>query len=491
MTSIFFSVIKVLIFITSMYGWGQLVGRSCCRCHLTGWAFSSTLGIALFISIGGVLNVFHIALPPVISVLLIAGIGMSLFFVYSSLYFKKAKSLAARSLPSCEPTKKSVKDIVENIIYISLLLIILVFLIMVLMPSQAFNYHDDFHVYLMWPLKMLQTGTLGGNPFDHHAGLSSLGAQSFMQGAFLALHSNIEDINAFDLIICLILILGIIKELGVNIKANIFFVIIAGILVIFINPQYANISSLYSGSLMMLGLIYANILLAKSYGGSGYTRVLLSAIPCGLFYAALLSLKITYIFVTPLFWSGSLLGSLILVKEKKQVLWAHLFCALIVAIVLMPWAGIHLGEYLQKFHLVIDGTSIPREVSVSSETKKRWFLQLFSKDLLFYGNTLRDYFLIICLLFFSFIIACYNAWRNKDSKKTYEIIPFIIIFLITIINYFLFNCSSCNIRRKSSCKKRKPPESNYLGKKSACCHWHIATRLAGCYCRNILGDIYQ
>ena len=113
MASIFFSACQVLIFITSMYGWGRLAGRSCYRCNLTGWAFASTLGIAVFISIGGVLNAFHIAMPAVIFVLLATGLGMSLFFVYKSFYLKKTESLSARSLPSSEPTTKSVKDIVE------------------------------------------------------------------------------------------------------------------------------------------------------------------------------------------------------------------------------------------------------------------------------------------------------------------------------------------------------------------------------------------
>ena len=303
---------EVLLFMVSLYGWGSLANQWFRGEKLSCWAYPSALGIAVLVFFGGLLNAVGIAKPMVLRALLLVGLGMAPFFVFRSFpYFHKGRPESGPRL------KKSLLNTLGALACLALILVVFIFLVMVLMPVRTFNFHDDYHMYLVWPLRMLQTGTLGGNPFDH-LGVSSLGGQSFMQGMFLAF-GKIVDINAFDAILCLVLILGLLKELGDLIGVSPVFAIAAGLLAIVINPHYANITALYSGSLMFLGLTYATVLLARSYRSPASPGRILSVVPCALFCAALLCLKTTFVFMVLSFGVVSFLGSLLLVKDRKQI----------------------------------------------------------------------------------------------------------------------------------------------------------------------------
>ncbi len=193
-------------------------------------------------------------------------------------------------------------------------------------------------------------------PFDH-IGFSSLGAQSFMHGMFLSF-SSIADINAFDAIICLILVLGLLREIGEKFGVHIVFILVACVLALFINPQYVNVSSIYSGTLMLLGLTYGTLLLTESLAAADSAGTIRAAVPCSLFFAALLSLKTTYVFVTPLFWVTGLAGSLLLIRERKQVLLAYFTSAVVSLPCCFPgspfiWTGIS-----KKFTILLKVSSI-------------------------------------------------------------------------------------------------------------------------------------
>src|SRR5262249_32512327 len=49
-----------------------------------------------------------------------------------------------------------------------------------------FNRHDDFHAYIVFPRKMIQTGELGRDPFSVRRMVASLGGQSFLHALVLA-----------------------------------------------------------------------------------------------------------------------------------------------------------------------------------------------------------------------------------------------------------------------------------------------------------------
>ena len=47
--------------------------------------------------------------------------------------------------------------------------------------AYNFNAHDDYHAYLVHPMKMIQSHTLGADPFNDRQMLSSFGGMSFLQ----------------------------------------------------------------------------------------------------------------------------------------------------------------------------------------------------------------------------------------------------------------------------------------------------------------------
>jgi len=422
-----------------MYGWGRLTGRVTYRDTRMGWAFPATLGIAVSIAMGGLLNAVHLARTPVLTAFLIAGLGLTLFFVYDAIRSAKPQPAAATSPSPPGPTTSVGLDIAGELLFYGLLLVVLVFLVSTLMPARSFNYGDDFQIYLMWPVRMMETGTLGGNPFSH-VGLSSLGAQAFMQGMFLTF-TNIADANAFDAILCLLLVLGLFKELADRIGVNIVFSIAACILALFINPHYVNISSLYSGSLMLLGLTCATLLLAEALESSESSAVILAAVPCALFYAALLALKTTYVFVVPLFWVACFVGLLFLIKEKKQVLWAHAASAVASLVFLVPWLAVHLGRYIQKIHYIREGISYPKEgmkFSTSLIIKGDVLSQLFSTERLFYGNTYRDYLSVVVMLFLALLAVGWVVWRRRGRRETGLVFALLALPFSVVANYLVY-----------------------------------------------------
>lgn len=425
---------KVLLYMASFYGWGRLVNRWSGGNRLAGWAFPAALGIAFLIAVGGILNSVGFARPIVLLSLYLTGLGLAIFFACGSVHdYWKNKPPGRQS----EEASKPFWYTPAYLVYFALILSVFIFLVMVLMPARSFNFHDDFHVYLMWPLRMLQTGSLGGNYFDH-IGLSSLGGQSFMHGMALTF-GKISEINSFDAIICLILTLALLKELGELIGTNPVFIIVAGLLAIFINPHYANITSLYSGSLMLLGMVYASVLLMKSYGSSTTTGLTLKVMPCSLFYAALLTMKATYVFVPPLFWGAAFLGSLLVVKEKKQVLVANFAGALATIFLLTPWISLYWDRYLRKIGYILNHISYPQETTTTSEVMGDLVATLLSNNVLFYGNTYRDYLHIVMLLFMASAVTGWSMWktRNRQGQATMLLVPFLAIFLSAIISFGL------------------------------------------------------
>jgi len=399
----------------------------------SGWAYPSAMGIAFLIAVGGVLNAVHLAKPPVLLTLLAVGLALAVFFVCRSFLFLRKGRLVIDQL-SALPAWNTF----GNLLYLTFILVVFVFLVQALLPSRSFNFHDDFHIYLMWPVRMLQTGSLGGNPFDH-IGVSSLGAQAFMQGMFLTF-SPLSDINGFDAIVCLILTLGLLKELGERLGVHIVFIFTACALALFINPQYVNVTSIYSGALMLLGLTFSTLLLTESVASSDSSGIIRAAVPCSLFFAALLALKTTFVFMAPVFWAASLAGSLLLIRVWRPVLLAHASSAVVSISLLIPWLTVHLDRYIQKIHYIIDGIGYPngRNFSASLLTKGDVLSQLFSNKELFWGNSYRDYLYIDFMLLFALAMASWAVWRKRGRRETFMVIPLLVLLFSMLCNYLLF-----------------------------------------------------
>src|SRR5262249_50224254 len=157
-------------------------------------------------------------------------------------------------------------------------------------PSATLNHRDDFGMYLPRVARMLQTGSLAGNPFDG-TGYDTLGGQAFMQ-ALLVAHLPLDYAWAFDGLLCLALSLVVLAELADEWEVNCQHALLPMLLLLAIDPQIINLSTVYAGALLIVGLLLAGTRVVRALSGVGpWDRAFGPSIALGLLMAALLTLK--------------------------------------------------------------------------------------------------------------------------------------------------------------------------------------------------------
>lgn len=341
MTGFIISLAAIVAFGFSTYGWGRLVVHATYRAPAGSWPYNIVLGLAYLVTIGGILNATRMAYPGA----LLALLGIGFIIAASFLYVDERRNSAISSqLKLTLKLFSQQRSIALDDVVISSSV---VFLIVTLMPSSTFNFHDDFHKYLFRPVSMLQTGTLGGNPFDA-LGIDSLGAQSFLQ-AFVLLAFPLEYINAFDAIFCFALSAFLLREVGRKLRTPWGYVTLALLLLIIINPQYVNITALYSGTATILGLLLACCALTDS-GGSGGSRLsVYRAVPVGLLLATLIALKSTFIFFAGFYFLAFFAFHAWFYCRSRQAIRVSLVSAGVAAVALLPWVALYSLNYAAVF----------------------------------------------------------------------------------------------------------------------------------------------
>jgi hypothetical protein len=225
------------------------------------------------------------------------------------------------------------------------------------MPASTFNIHDDFQTYLPRLVRMLETGSVGGNPFDA-IGVDSLGAQAFMQSFFFK-YLSISYVNAFDLIACFVLCLLLLREIWLKQKNHWIFLLVSLVVFVVINPMYVNVSSLYSGSLMILGTVYASLVFSDYMRSAEYKRLFAGILLVSLFLSSLVSLKLTFVFFAVTYFAAYYGLSLLFSENKSRMLLTASFAGLTAIIFITPWILVSLPNYLSAAHLTLTGEGLP------------------------------------------------------------------------------------------------------------------------------------
>ena len=426
MLTFFLSTLFIIIFFISTCGWGRVIAQLACGRSYQQWAFMSALGLASLIFLGGMLNFIGIAYSAILSAIFFAGIIFGFFELFQSSF---SYSSIFRDMQS-----KTKFDKYCYILSMALICVTFVFLVATLMPTNAFNIYDDFHTYLMRPFRMLQTGTMGGNNFDI-LGIDSLGGQSFLQAFFLAI-LPIQYVNGFDTIFCFILLMFLLVEIAQKIKAHGLYLLFSILLLILINPQIVNLSALYSGSVMILGIIIAGIILEDSYNVETGKLTLVKIIPFALFISALISLKSTLALFAVIYFVIYFLVSLMFLKEKKAIVMTGWGSALFVMLFLFPWLAVHSKNYYSFIKTLLHNN---QEIFFKSyhfyqnPIMKDWF----SSERLYWGGSFFGYnFLILMIMMASLLSACCLINKKYIAKKAY-LTSIFVGGVVCIINYFL------------------------------------------------------
>ena len=304
-----------------LYGWGWAARRAL-RAKAVEWPTTVATGMATLVFVGGVLNLARLAYPWALGCVAIAGVVLGVVAVRKDRPHKPDMSGLSRVLAPAA---------------------VLIFTIVTQVPPRAYNFHDDFQKYFAHPVRMLETGTVFGSPLND-IGLDTLGGQAFLDG-FAVAFFPIQYINgvgaALALFLCMML-------------ASQFKNILATLSVFVINPQYVNISALYTASFLIMGVILEE-----------------SAAVTGLLYAGVIALKSSFV----LFVAVHLLAK----WRIKPAAFAALF--------LTPWILLHAPHYIHAFGPVIADHGVRAAESFN----------IFSIEHLDYGATPLAYTLMIAV----------------------------------------------------------------------------------------------
>jgi hypothetical protein len=408
----------LIVFAWASYGYGRLVSKCCYGGKAVPVPYDIALGLATLNVFGGVLNALHLAFPAGFYLLGAIGVSLALFFVQRAVQSQGGWREILRAKSQTHPTFNQVLEWATS----GLVLLMMAFFAWKLMPTGAVNIHDDFHTYLVRPIRMISTGSIGGNPFDP-LGLDSLGTQAFFQAATL-LFLPLRDVNGFDAVFCFgisgFLILALVRQLGLEP----WFGLLAVLGFLFINPQYVNISPIYSGSLMIGGLLMASGFLAEDISNADFRTLMLRAAPIGLFAATLISLKVTLGFfavvqVTVLF------GGLLLVRVPWQrVLPAASTTGSVILLSILPWLMVTWPVYGKARELAAQHSAEASIASLYPSIAARSVGDLFSNHNLFYGGNQLQYNVVVAFILIATIIVFRRSFRVETDQKS------IVVFAI-------------------------------------------------------------
>ncbi len=423
----------VTLFLLSAYGWGRLCRLFCDVRILKFHSLSAVLGLALLNFIGGLLNLFKLATAPVLFTLLLAG---SVCAGVNLLKTRPWRAFPTRNRTATNGSKGRWLEAAKSAVPIILALIAGGGACLTLMPTTLFNAGDDFHTYAPRVVRMVQTGSVGGNPFDA-SGLDSLGSQSFFHGFFLQ-ESSVELLNGFDAIACFAIVLLLVAEGSLRWRLPWAVGTMGVICVMAINPQYVNISPLYSGVLLVAGLIACGAMLGKPLSTGGSKPAFRSVLTLALLASTLVTLKVTLAFFTVcyllFFWAILIVQSPQPLIVLKRALVSACWCGVFI----LPWGLVHLPILLQAKRLGLEFSPGATVGAKYPSMAAHDIAGLFSFKPLFYGNSTLAFHLlvVVCLLI---ALGGLWSWRHHSASARRAGLSSVVAagFSVPVI-YFLY-----------------------------------------------------
>jgi len=397
--------IFIFIYSIAALGWGRMAATVIYKLPTRSLAYDVTLGLAIWIWMGGILNAFRWVNSFTLKAILAAGLLFSVTVLVRFLLSKKRRGKEISVWFQFAASKEALLKKVLDALPILLILAVSVYLAVNLLPASGYNLHDDFYKYLPRLFRLLHTGKVGGTPFDF-IGIDSFGALSLLQVFFIE-HLTFKFVNSFDAILCFLLGGLLINDLGRRMNLIFFYRCGAIIIYLLIQPHFVNISALYSGSLIIIALIYSYILFQSSLNGETLREGLLAAIPISLFIASLSLLKITF---AP-FAAASFLTFYVLVlffnSERQKTAIISFGSALLVVIIIIPWmwgAMANLSSLINKFLIKVSEGAGTQNQSAAGDS---FLIKFFAAKDINYGGNLLDFTFMYGLILLAILTAIY------------------------------------------------------------------------------------
>jgi len=412
MTGSLSSWVTVALFLISAYGWGRL-----CKFLRDAWisrfhSLSLILGLAFLNAIGGLLNFFGWATALTLRGLLLGGAVLAAVDALRNPPWRTVGLLSGAGRGGLSVVGWPAR--VKTLVPVLLALFGGAAACDLLVPATLFNAGDDFNTYIPRSVRMVQTGSVAGSPFDA-IGLDSLGSQSFFHGFFLHA-SNVDWLNGFDAVACFAVSLLFAAELSIRWRMPWYVGALAVTSVAVINPQCVNISPLYSGVVGVMALVICgglaarNLLLSRRDGDFGLEVAL------ALLGGMLVTSKITLGFFA-VAYLGTLYGILLCRNGRRfAVLKSAGITACLALLVILPWASAHVPVCLKARQLDREfekgAALVPKYPSLASHD----IHGLFSARRSMYGDNYRSFGALVVVCAGLGLISLLN-WRAHPSPR--------------------------------------------------------------------------
>ena len=373
-----------------LHGWGGLFLKVF-RMADESPSIAMGAGLAGLLFIGGILNLIGFAYPPAFVCLFIIGFVKSvggLWLGWPCVRIRAKEDF--RKTVRCAP------------VYI-LIAFITGATALCLLPSQVFNIYDDFEKYFVYPVRMLQTGSLFGSPLSA-IGSETLGGKAFLDG-FIIVFLPIKYMNATDQIVGFLICLILVAQLGQK-NGPWYLTTIASVLcVTVINPQCVNTSALYLGS----ALIVYSIALTMNHLLDIRTGFFPKPAMLALGYAGMISLKSTFALFPTV---HLLLVTSALAASNKNLRSAFVWFAQTsfwLLLFISPWLLLHASHFLARPHRLTGSAIHPLSTFAA-------FNPFASKQLL-YGDSIAHYTWIALLAPLTALVAVRSNRHAKEGLR--------------------------------------------------------------------------
>ncbi len=307
--------------ICSLAGWGWLVLRVLRIRLSTLLGFNAAVGMAFSTTLGGILNWFGVISPGLVRAYLVAGLLISTFagirhirsartgIVSAWAYFKSRKLLAFGAVVLVLVSVSKYATAVS--------------------PGQ-FNPQDDFHGYFVFPVKMIQTGHLGPDPFSERRIVTSLGGKAFLDTFPLSFTGNVGNLDLIDegvaFLILLLLLYEIMARKGIPGLWAMMLLLAASMF----EAPVSNITAVYCG-VVLLVLLFD--LLDRTVLQPETNQIVLVAVVL----ASLTSLKTTFAPMAGVFFLCYFGLQFWRLPDKNRTLARAGLCGALSLILLLPW----------------------------------------------------------------------------------------------------------------------------------------------------------
>jgi hypothetical protein len=324
-----------LVLLGALAGWGRLLATLLYRSHanknnLADWLDAPAWGLAVSCLIGGLLNLFSLASFTGIFLYILA--GLSLFLIF-----------AIRPLQNLWPRLRSWRPAAADAPALALLALVLLALTLRFSGSLVvdsyhpdlpgfdhlhFNPHDDAHAYLVFPERLLQTGSLGQDPFNSRLMMSGLGAQYFLN-AFVLVLFPFDNIHLLEGGVGLAAACLAAAALGLRLQLRRRAALGLSLVPLAVDCLFINTTSQLTGVAVFIALGSA---LMRLFETPRLPAILLTA----LLLAAACALKSTFIPTAVCFVAIAAVFQT-LATRRPQPLFAVLLVGLVALVCLAPW----------------------------------------------------------------------------------------------------------------------------------------------------------